>query len=69
VRPNDAKACSDRDWPEEGIHMRPVESEKEYVLSAIARVIAKRDAQTDELSRFYYSACLVGWEAHLKRLG
>ncbi len=44
-------------------------TEKERVLQAIARVIAKRDAARDELSRFYYSACLVGWEAHLKRLG
>jgi hypothetical protein len=34
--------------------------EKDWVLAAIARCEAKRDAATDELSRFYYSACLVG---------
>ena len=44
-------------------------SEKERVQAAIARIEAKRDAQRDPLCRRYYELCLVGWEAHLKRLG
>ena len=44
-------------------------SEKERVLAAIARIEAKRDAATDSESRRYYDLCLVGWHAHLKRLG
>ena len=44
-------------------------TEKERVIAAIARVIAKRDQQTVPLSRRYYELCLIGWEAHLKRLG
>jgi hypothetical protein len=44
-------------------------SERERVLAAIARVTAKRDAATDPESRRYYELCLVGWEAHLRRLG
>jgi hypothetical protein len=44
-------------------------SEKDQVLAAIARIEAKRDAQRDPLCRRYYELCLVGWEAHLKRLG
>jgi len=48
---------------------RVMMTEKERVLAAIARVTAKRDAATDELSKWYYEQCLIGWEAHLKRLG
>jgi hypothetical protein len=44
-------------------------TEREKVLAAIARIEAKRDVQTDPLCRRYYDLCLVGWEAHLKRLG
>jgi hypothetical protein len=43
-------------------------TEKDHVLAAIARIEAKRDAQRDSLCRRYYELCLVGWEAHLKRL-
>jgi hypothetical protein len=41
-------------------------SERDQVRAAIARIEAKRDAQT---GRRYYELCLRGWEAHLKRLG
>ena len=51
---DDAKACM---------------TEKERVQVAIARIEAKRDQQTDPLCRWYYQMYLVGWEAHLKRLG
>ena len=44
-------------------------SERERVLTAIERITAKRDAQRDPLCRRYYELCLIGWEAHLKRLG
>ena len=44
-------------------------TEKERVIAAIARIEVKRDAQTDPLCRRYYELCLIGWEAHLKRLG
>ena len=44
-------------------------TEKERVIAAIARVMAKRDAATDPASRRYYELCLIGWEAHLRRLG
>ena len=44
-------------------------TEKERVIAAIARIEAKRDAATDSESRRYYELCLIGWEAHLKRLG
>jgi hypothetical protein len=44
-------------------------SEKERVQAAIARILAKRDAATDPESRRYYALCLIGWRAHLKRLG
>jgi hypothetical protein len=44
-------------------------TEKEHVQAAIARIEAKRDLQADPLCRWYYQMCLVGWEAHLKRLG
>lgn len=44
-------------------------SERDQVLAAIARIEAKRDAQRDPLCRRYYELCLIGWEAHLKRLG
>ena len=44
-------------------------TEKERVLAAIKRCEAKRDAQTDELSKWYYAMCLIGWRAHLARLG
>jgi hypothetical protein len=43
-------------------------TEKERVLAAIARIEAKRDAQTDPTKRHYYVLCLIGWEAHLRRL-
>ena len=43
-------------------------SEKERVLQAIERILTKRAAQTDPLCRRYYELCLIGWEAHLKRL-
>jgi len=43
-------------------------TEKERVLARIAAIEAKRDAQTDPLSRWYYEQCLVGWRAHLARL-
>jgi len=41
---------------------------KERVLSAIARIEAKRDAQRDPLCRRYYELCLIGWERWLKKL-
>jgi hypothetical protein len=44
-------------------------SEREQLLAAIKRCEEKRDAQTDPLCRRYYELCLIGWEAHLKRLG
>ena len=44
-------------------------TEKELVTRAIQRIEAKRDAQTDPLSRWYYEQCLVGWRQHLARLG
>jgi hypothetical protein len=44
-------------------------TEKERVQAAIARIEAKRAAAPDVLSRWYYVQCLIGWEAHLKRLG
>jgi hypothetical protein len=44
-------------------------SERERVQAAIARIEAKRDAQTDPLSRWYFEMCLIGWRAHLARLG
>jgi hypothetical protein len=44
-------------------------TEKERVIATIARLEAKRDAQRDPLCRRYYVLCLIGWEAHLKRLG
>jgi len=43
-------------------------TERERVLAAIARIEAKRDAQTDPQCRWYYEQCLVGWRAHLARL-
>lgn len=43
-------------------------TEKERVLQAIQRCEAKRDAQTDPLSKWYYEMCLIGWRAHLARL-
>lgn len=43
--------------------------ERERVQAAIARIEAKRDAAGDELSRWYYVQCLVGWRQHLARLG
>jgi hypothetical protein len=44
-------------------------TERDQGLAAIKRIEAKRDAQTDSLCRRYYEPCLIGWEAHLKRLG
>ena len=44
-------------------------SEHERVTAAILRIEAKRDAQTDALCRWYYEQCLIGWRAHLARLG
>jgi hypothetical protein len=44
-------------------------TERERVLAAIARIEAKRDAQRDPQCRLYYELCLIGWKAHLKRLG
>ena len=44
-------------------------TEREQVLAAIARIEAKRDTQRNPLCRRYYELCLIGWEAHLKRLG
>jgi hypothetical protein len=44
-------------------------AERDQVLAAIARIEAKRDAQTDPLCRRYYDLCLVGWRQHLARLG
>jgi hypothetical protein len=43
--------------------------ERDQELAAIKHIEAKRDAQTDPLCRRYYELCLIGWEAHLKRLG
>jgi hypothetical protein len=43
-------------------------TEKERVIAAIARIEAKLAAAGDDLSRFYYRACLVGWRQHLARL-
>jgi hypothetical protein len=54
VRSNDSKACM---------------TEKERVLQAIERITAKRAAVSDPACRRYYDLCLIGWEAHLKRLG
>jgi hypothetical protein len=39
------------------------------VLAAIARIEAKLAAAGDDLNRFFYRACLVGWQQHLARLG
>jgi len=36
-------------------------SEKGRVIAVIARIEAKRDAQTDRLCRWYYEQCLKGW--------
>lgn len=44
-------------------------TEREQVLAAIKRIVAKRDAQRDPLCRRYYELCLIGWQAHLRRLG
>ncbi len=44
-------------------------SERERVTAAIKRIEAKRDAATDPASKWYYEMCLVGWRAHLARLG
>jgi len=44
-------------------------TEKERVQAAIKRCEAKRDQQTDPLSKRYYELCLVGWRQHLARLG
>lgn len=44
-------------------------TEKERVCAAIARIEAKRDNAGDAQSRWYFEMCLVGWRAHLKRLG
>jgi len=44
-------------------------TEKERVTAAIQRIEAKLAAASDEDSRFYYRACLVGWRQHLARLG
>ncbi len=44
-------------------------TERDRVLAAIKRCETKRDAQTDPESRRYYELCLIGWRAHLRRLG
>lgn len=44
-------------------------TEADWVRAAIKRIEAKRDAQTDPQSRWYYEMCLVGWRQHLARLG
>ena len=44
-------------------------TEKERVVAAIKRCEAKRDAATDPEGWRYYVLCLIGWEAHLRRLG
>lgn len=41
----------------------------EHAEKMIARCEAKRDAATDPQSRFYYTACLVGWRDWLSRHG
>lgn len=40
----------------------------ERVQATIARIEAKRDAATDEGSRWYYAQCVIGWRAWLKKL-
>jgi hypothetical protein len=44
-------------------------TEAERVRATILLLEQKRDAQRDPQCRRYYVLCLVGWEAHLKRLG
>ncbi len=43
-------------------------SERERVIAAIARCEAKLASAGDEMSRYYYRCCLVGWRQHLARL-
>jgi hypothetical protein len=43
-------------------------TELEWVRRAIRRCEEKLAAAGDELSRYYYRCCIVGHEAHLRKL-
>jgi len=45
-----------------------IPSEIERVKAAIKRCETKRDAVSDEASKYYYTCCLVGWRDWLAKL-